>query len=88
MEVQNKVEEENQTEPWFEGIKSLAVENGPLDQLREALEQLAKKLKPRTGVKGVTRAWIWTLDKNYCDEILKKVERLKSRINLALQGQV
>lgn len=32
-------------EPWFDCIKCLAIPNGPIDQLREALEVLAGKLK-------------------------------------------
>lgn len=89
LELQNRVEKESHIGPWMEGIKSLAVENGPIDQLREALEQLAKRLKPSTGVKrAAASALMWTPDKKFCDEILTKIERLKARIGLALQGQV
>ena len=82
--LQNKVEEQSQVGPWMEGIKSLAAKNGPIDQLREALEQLAKRLKKRAAASALT----WTLDKKSCDEILKKIERFKTRIILAQQGQV
>ncbi|KAL8877180.1 MAG: hypothetical protein Q9198_004760 [Flavoplaca austrocitrina] len=62
------------------------MQHGPIDQLREALEQLAEKLKPRTGIKGTLRAFVWTLDKAYTQEILGKIERVKTRVILALQG--
>ncbi|KAL8830105.1 MAG: hypothetical protein Q9170_005887 [Blastenia crenularia] len=75
-------------EPWMEGVRTLATEHGPLDQLREALEQLAVKLKPRKNLKSVPDAFVWPLDKKRCDEILNKIERVKSRINLALQGDI
>lgn len=89
VDLQNKVEEQSQVGPWMEGIRSLAVENGPIDQLREALEQLAKRLKPGHSVKrAAASALTWTPDKTFCDEILKKIERLKTRIGLAMQGQV
>ncbi|KAL8758457.1 MAG: hypothetical protein Q9199_001475 [Rusavskia elegans] len=71
---------------WFDGVRSLAIEHGPLDQLRAALEQLAKRLKPKTGLKNVAHAFIWTFDKDYCEALLARIERAKSAINLALLG--
>ncbi|KAL9034084.1 MAG: hypothetical protein Q9180_005599 [Flavoplaca navasiana] len=76
----------NGDEEWSRCVRSLALEHGPIDQLREALEQLAEKLKPRTGFKGTLRAFVWTLDKAYTQEILGKIERVKTRVILALQG--
>ncbi|KAL8875689.1 MAG: hypothetical protein Q9198_005983 [Flavoplaca austrocitrina] len=64
----------NENEEWSRCVRSLAIEHGPIDQLREALEQLAKKLKPKTGLKGTFRAFVWTLDKAYTQEILGKIE--------------
>ncbi|KAL9022255.1 MAG: hypothetical protein Q9180_008571, partial [Flavoplaca navasiana] len=74
------------SEPWFDYTKLLGIENGPLDQLQEALVQLTKKLKPKRGVEKAARAFIWTLDKAFCENILHKIERVKSSISLALQG--
>ncbi|KAL8854084.1 MAG: hypothetical protein Q9221_001207, partial [Calogaya cf. arnoldii] len=76
----------NKNEEWSRCVRSLAMEHGPIDQLREALEQLAEQLKPRTGLKGTLRAFVWTLDKTYTQEILGKIERVKTRVSLALQG--
>ncbi|KAL8980010.1 MAG: hypothetical protein Q9205_004795 [Flavoplaca limonia] len=76
----------NENEEWPRCVRSLAIEHGPIDQLREALERLAEKLKPRTGLKGTLRAFVWTLDKAYTQEILGKIERVKTRVILALQG--
>ena len=85
--LKNQVDQKTNGEAWFDCVKSLAVENGPIDQLREALLQLTKKLKPKpkNGLKNLTRAFIWPFDKGYCEEILKKVERVKTRISLAVQ---
>ena len=74
------------SEPWFDDVRLLGIENGPLDQLREALMQLTDKLKPKRGVEKAARALIWTLDKAFCDNILHKIERVKSSVSLALQG--
>ncbi|KAL8995931.1 MAG: hypothetical protein Q9169_004432 [Polycauliona sp. 2 TL-2023] len=84
--LQAQVSAAKQSEPWFDDIKLLGVENGPLDQLQEALVQLTSKLKPKQGVEKAARAFIWTLDKAYCESVLNKIERVKSRTALALGG--
>ncbi len=78
----------NKDEEWSYHVRSLNVEHGPIDQLREALEQLAKKLEPKKGVKDAFRAFVWTLDKASTQEILGKIERVKSCIVLAMQGDL
>ncbi|KAL9036456.1 MAG: hypothetical protein Q9180_004290, partial [Flavoplaca navasiana] len=75
-----------QSDTWFDGIKLLAVKDGPLDQLRDTLKQLIDKLKPKKGLQGVARNIIWTLDKDYCEDLLRQIDRAKSTIGLALQG--
>ncbi|KAL8716489.1 MAG: hypothetical protein Q9225_006190 [Loekoesia sp. 1 TL-2023] len=86
--LKNQVDEPKQSEPWFESLNLLATEEGAFDQLQEALEKLTEKLKPEKGIKNIARNFIWTLDKDECDETLRKIERVKSRINLALQGDI
>ncbi|KAL8983073.1 MAG: hypothetical protein Q9205_002581 [Flavoplaca limonia] len=84
--LQTQINAAQQSEPWFDYTKLLGIENGPLDQLRQALVQLTEKLKPKRGVEKAARALIWTLDKAFCDNILHKIERVKSSVSLALQG--
>ena len=84
--LQARVNAAKPSEPWFNDVGLLGIENGPLDQLREALVQLTDKLKPKKGVEKAARAFIWTLDKAFCDNILHKIERVKSSVSLALQG--
>lgn len=88
VKLQGQVEEAktDKSVQWFDGVRSLAIENGPLDQLRAALEQLAKRLKPKTGLKNVAHAFVWTFDKDDCETLLARIERAKSAINLALLG--
>lgn len=83
--LKNQISEPKQ---WSEGTRHLLNEHGALDQLQQALEKLAKKLEPEKGIRKVARNLIWTLDKVECDDTLKKIERVKSRISLALQGDV
>ena len=86
--LQNKIDETKRNTAFYNSTETLATENGPLDQLREALEQLSTRIKPQKGIKNVTHALTWALDKDRCSEVLGKIERVKSRINLALQGDI
>ena len=85
MDLRCRVEEAESTDPWFTGVRSLGVKGGPLDQFKEAMEELARKLKPESGVKMFSKALRWTLDKNEINNILSKIERLKTLVGLALQ---
>ncbi|KAL9013992.1 MAG: hypothetical protein Q9173_001334, partial [Seirophora scorigena] len=73
------------SEAWFDCVRSLAVENGPINQLRLALEELAKRLKPKKRLKNITHAFTWPFDQAYCEDLLGKIERVKSSVSLALQ---
>ncbi|KAL8669376.1 MAG: hypothetical protein Q9168_006037 [Polycauliona sp. 1 TL-2023] len=84
--LQAQINAAKQSEPWFDDIKLLGVENGPLDQLCEALVQLTRKLKPKQGINKAARAIIWPFDKAYCEGVLHKIERVKSSIVPALQA--
>ncbi|KAL8977809.1 MAG: hypothetical protein Q9205_006464 [Flavoplaca limonia] len=90
MDLRDQIDQKNNGEAWFDCVRSLGVKNGPVNQLREALEQLTEKLKPKSksGLKNLTRALIWPFDKDYCEEILRKIERAKSRISLAVQRDI
>ncbi|KAL8853045.1 MAG: hypothetical protein Q9221_002075 [Calogaya cf. arnoldii] len=82
--LQDHVDEAKQPDTWFVGVRSLVVNNGPLDQLRQILEQLKDKLKPKKGIENTARNLIWTLDKPCCENMLQVIERAKSTINVAL----
>ncbi|KAL8708822.1 MAG: hypothetical protein Q9220_006383 [cf. Caloplaca sp. 1 TL-2023] len=84
--LQAQINDAKIKDPWFDCVRSLSVEHGPLDQLRCALEQLVKRLKPKAGIHDIARRFVWTLDKAYCQDVLGEIERVKSRISLALQG--
>ncbi|KAL8856068.1 MAG: hypothetical protein Q9178_007324 [Gyalolechia marmorata] len=86
LSLQTQVDLAKGPEPWFQNLRALNVDNGPLDQLQNALEHLAKKLKPKKGIKDVTRAFVWTLEKDFSLEVFQTIERVKSSISLALEG--
>ncbi|KAL8918574.1 MAG: hypothetical protein Q9172_005364 [Xanthocarpia lactea] len=86
LSLQTQVDLAKGPEPWFQNLRALTVDNGPLDQLKNALEHLAKKLKPKMGVKDITRAFVWTLEKDFSLEVFQTIQRVKSSISLALEG--
>jgi hypothetical protein len=55
-----------------------------MDQFKEAMEELAAKLQPVTGIKKIGKTLHWTLDKNKISDILAEIERLKTLVILAL----
>ncbi|KAL8705804.1 MAG: hypothetical protein Q9201_001091 [Fulgogasparrea decipioides] len=86
--LRNRLEESSSDETWFNGIRSLGVENGPLDQLHEALEELATRVQPTSSAKRLGRAVKWPFEKAKCTEILNRIDRAKSMISLALQDDI
>ena len=71
-----------------EYIKFLIAPNGPIDKLREALKQVNKEVESKKSVKDYPRVLIWTQDKNRCDEILEKIQKINELIIHALQMEV
>jgi hypothetical protein len=86
IQLKYRVDDAAAGDKWSEStLKLLGGSNGPLDQFGKALAELARKLAPATGLKGIGRKLIWALDKTECMDILAKIERLKTLTGLALQ---
>lgn len=83
-----RLEDTNAKDPWVQGVMTLGIASGPLDQFREALEALAGKLQSSGTAKSVGKALSWHFEKKEVDEFLNRMERLKSFIALALQGDI
>ncbi|KAK4452241.1 ankyrin repeat-containing domain protein [Podospora aff. communis PSN243] len=80
-------EAESTSDPWFSALRGLGIDGGPIDQLHHQMERLAAKLDPSTGrLKAAGRALMWVVDRNEVEEVLTRIERLKSSISLALQS--
>jgi hypothetical protein len=84
-DLKYRAEEAEQTrDPWYTGIRVLGGENGPLEQFRNSLEELAAKLKPLSGYRKAGKSLLWTFDKTEINNILARIERLKTLIGFAL----
>jgi hypothetical protein len=66
-------------------LRNHNVENGPLDQYRQALEQLAPLTTTEHGAKKIKNALVWKFSKEEIASILSRMERLKSLIQVALE---
>ena len=67
-------------------IKTLALQNGPLDHLKDALELLARKLAPQGRLRQLTQPILWPLSKGEVDAVLNIIERQKMFLSLAMEN--
>ncbi|KAF2809676.1 uncharacterized protein BDZ99DRAFT_463452 [Mytilinidion resinicola] len=79
------LEEGNANTPWHTAVRALAVENGPLDQFKQALEMLQTKMIGRGRIKKAGDMLVWKFKKEEIASILGQIERLKTLVEIALQ---
>ena len=70
---------------WTAAVESLGEKHGPLEQFQATMESLAQSVKKDTGVKKLGKRLTWSLDRGKIKDILSKIERFKSLVNIALQ---
>lgn len=80
-----RLEEGHGHQSWFTAVQALAVQNGPLDQFKRALEILQTKMTDGVRLKKVSKALIWKFKKEEIDAILAQMERLKTLTKIALE---
>ena len=80
-----RLEQGQAGDPWFTAVRALNIENGPLDQYKQALEQLRSRVEIQDGVQKVKRRLLWKFSKEEVASILARMERLKSLVNIALE---
>src|SRR5258708_35340632 len=70
--------EQGQTgDPWFTEVQALNVENGPLDQYKQALEQLLSNVEIQDRVQMVKKRLLWKFSKAEVASIFGRMEGLK-----------
>lgn len=67
-------------------LRSLNVPDGPLEQIKSALERLLSTIKPARGLQRVSTSLTWTLKKTDVNNILASIERQKVLFLLAMQN--
>ncbi|KAF1935174.1 hypothetical protein EJ02DRAFT_416166, partial [Clathrospora elynae] len=80
-----RLEEGIANTPWYTAIRALAVDNGPLDQFKQALETLQTRMTDGGRLKKASEALMWKFKKEEIAGILDRIERLKSLVEIALQ---
>lgn len=80
-----RLEEGGASQPWYTTVRALAVENGPLDQFKQALETLQTKMTDGGRLKQVGKPLIWKFRKEEIANILARMERLKTLVEITLQ---
>ncbi|KAF2224387.1 hypothetical protein BDZ85DRAFT_216344, partial [Elsinoe ampelina] len=70
--------------PWLEQLSGLNVKGGVIDQYAQALHLLQEKVKVGDSVDRVKARLVWPFQKKEVENILQRMERLKSLITLAL----
>ena len=85
MDLQYKVEESGDEQHWLVRLGELNGEERPLYQLRDALGTLSKKLEVSASRNGFVKSLRWPLERKEADQNLSLIERIKSRISLAMQ---
>lgn len=79
------LEEGDATTPWHTAVRALTVENGPLDQFKQALETLQTKITDGGRLKKARDILLWKFKKEEVNDVLDRVERLKTLVEIALQ---
>lgn len=80
-----RIEEGDPLKPWYTSIRALAIENGPLDQFKQALETLKAKITDGIRLGKAGQALVWKFKKQEVDGFLGQIERLKSLVGIALE---
>lgn len=81
-----RVEEAQSDDPWFNEVKLLGADNGPLAQFKHILERLVEQITTSRTRDRVKSALTWKWAKSEVDEALKQMERLKTLINISLNN--
>jgi hypothetical protein len=80
-----RLEEGSASQPWYTAVRALAVQNGPLDQFKHALEALQAKMTDGGRLKKAGEALMWKFRKEEVASILAQIERLKGLVGIALE---
>lgn len=84
-QLRYRVEGASADEPWFVSARALAAPKGPLDQLKDLIEELIAAISPKSRSDDLKQRLLWNLTRKEVSSILERSSRLKSTIQLALE---
>ena len=76
-------EKSGTSQEWNSAIRTLGVEHGPFAACANAMAELHEKISSRKGLRAIAT---WAFIKDGLHDMLDKIERLKSAINLVLSA--
>ncbi|KAL1602368.1 hypothetical protein SLS60_005784 [Paraconiothyrium brasiliense] len=85
VDLRSRLEEGSTDARWYTAFRTLGIENGPLDQFRQALEELQTRMTDGGRLQKAGKALVWKFKKEETASILDRIERLKTLVGLALQ---
>ena len=85
LDLRFRLEDGNPNDPWYDAVRALGVQNGPLDQFKQMLEQLQARMTSGGRLHNLRDALVWRFSKEEITRILAKMERLKTLVLVALQ---
>ena len=80
-----RLEEADNDRSWYTAVRALTVDGGPLDQYKSALEQLQPKVSSGSGITRIGNRLVWKFSKQEVNDILSRMERLKTLVQIALE---
>jgi hypothetical protein len=83
--LQFRLDDATSNDPWYTAVQALNDENGPLEQYKQALEQLRAKVTIQDGLQKIKRRVVWNFSKAEVKHIFERMERLKSLVSIALE---
>jgi hypothetical protein len=83
-----RVEVARSDDAWFQQVRLLGQENGPLDQFKGILETMVDQISLPRKRDQIKSALMWKFTKAEVDNALERMERVKSLINLALNDDL
>lgn len=81
-----RLEERDPNTSWYTAVQALGVENGPLDQFKQVLEQLQSNMTGGGIFKRTSDALVWKFKKEEVASMLGRMERLKTLVQIALEN--
>ena len=83
-----RVEAARSDDPWFNQVRMLGIQNGPLDQFKDVLERMVGQISSSRRRDQIKSVLMWKFTKAEVENALRRMERLKSLINCVLTGDL